>query len=178
MNNKLLAKYKELRREYPLADYKFLFDSVPGLENLDQEIEEDDKRAEDQQIKDLKGEYWNFSSFIFQKLKKKMIFKKWAKEQFSCQFAVCAICNKPISNFHNSRVEHIVSSRNFGSNHPDNLVLVHANCKRKNGEDIAVDTTKFKENRYAERLDEYVSDLTEDTRVEYPVKFPDKIFER
>ena len=174
----LLAKYKELKKSYPDAVYKYLFDSVPGLENLDQVIEDDKRAAKKQEILDLQGEYWNFSSYIFSKLKKKLIWKRWAKSQYDCQFGVCAICHKPMSNIHNSRVEHIVPIRKYGTNFPDNLVLVHPNCKRKNGETLDVDTSKYKDNRFSERLDEYVSDLISDTREEYPVSFPDEIFER
>ena len=176
MNKKLLEKYKTLRKRYPKKEYLFLFSNVPGLENLDQEIEEDAKKAKDAEISDLEGEYWNFSSFIFQKLKKKLIFKKWAKEQFDCQFGVCGICHKPMSNFHNARVEHIIPSRRYGSNYPDNLVLVHSNCKRKNGEDLDCTQEKARKNRFSERLDEYVTDLTTDIRDDYPVEFPDEVF--
>lgn len=177
MDAKIVRKYKALRKQYPEEEYNFLFIGVPGLENLDADIEAESKKAEEKQILDLQGEYWNFASFAFNKLKKKMIFKKWTKEQYDCQFGVCGICHKPITNLHNARVEHIVSRRNFGSNYSDNLVLVHTNCKRKNGEDIEVDPEKISENRYSERLDEYVSDLVSDLRESYPVKFPDKIFD-
>ncbi len=177
MDAELIRKYKELRKEYSGEEYKYLFECVPGLENIDEAIAEDEKKAEEEQILDLKGEYWNFASFVFTKLKKKSIFKKWTKEQYDCQFGVCGICHKPITNLHNARVEHIVSRRNYGSNYSNNLVLVHTNCKRKNGEDIEIDSEKMTENRYSERLDEYVSDLVSDLRESYPVKFPDKIFE-
>ena len=181
MNNSistdLKQKYIVLRKKFNTEEYRFLFSEIPGLEDLDSEIEKAAIEAEKEQILDLRGEYWNFASFIFQKMKKKSIMKKWTKEQYNAQFGVCAICKKPISNVHNARVEHIVSRRNFGSNYSDNLILVHSNCKRKNGSDIEVDRSKIQENRFSERLDEYVSDLTADMREEYPVKFPDQIFD-
>ena len=73
MDTKIIKQYKELRKKYPEEEYKFLFEGIPGLENLDSDIIEDDKKAEEKQILDLQGEYWNFASFAFNKLKKMMI---------------------------------------------------------------------------------------------------------
>ncbi len=175
LSQELLNKYKELRKKYPDDDFAFLFDYIPGLENLDDDIDRE-LAAEKEESIDEQGEYWNITSFIFQKLKDESIFRKWCKEQFDCQFGVCAICHKPIANKRKYRAEHIVSRREYGTNYSNNLCLVHKNCKRKKAEQLEVNREDYLKNRFSERLDEVVSEITDDVRKDYPVKFPDELF--
>lgn len=176
LDKKLVKKYKELRRKFPGEEYAYLFTYLPGLADIDVQIKQDDERARERKIKEYQDDYWNLTSFVFHKIKDSGLCRKWSKEQFDCQFGVCAICNKPISNLHNSRVEHVISPRKFGSNYSSNLVLVHKNCKRRGTENLSVNLKNYRKNRFAERLDERVLELTADTRKDYPVEFPDKLF--
>lgn len=178
LSKQLAKKYKELRKEYPGEEYKYLFEGLPGISDIDAEIERDEEIARKKSIDELKDDYWNIASFIFHKVQETGICRKWSKAQFDSQFGVCAICHKPMSNLRNARIEHVVSRREFGANYAENLVLVHKNCKRKGNLKLEVDKLKYRENRFDERLDEMVAEVTAEVRQDYPVKFPDEVFEK
>lgn len=123
-------------------------------------------------------EYWSFTSFVYSKVKQTNIFKLWRKEQFDCQFGKCAICGKPMDRRY-TQVDHIKPRYKHGTNYSNNLALTHKKCNENKGAKTGYTRPSwFKNNKYSEKLDEKVYELTEEIRKEYPAKFPDELFER
>ena len=121
-------------------------------------------------------EYWGLISFAYGKIKQTSIFKLWRREQFDCQFGKCAICGKPME-IRFAQVDHIKPRYKKGTNYSNNLALVHKDCNMKKGAKIGFEKpTWMKENKYSEKLDEKVYEITKEIRADYPTKFPDELF--
>ena len=121
-------------------------------------------------------EYWGLISFAYSKIKQTGIFKLWRKEQFDCQFGKCAICNKPME-FRFAQVDHIKPRYKKGTNYSNNLALVHKKCNELKGAKSGYERPNWiRSNKYSEKLDEKVYEITEEIRVDYPTKFPDELF--
>lgn len=122
-------------------------------------------------------EYWGLISFAYGKIKQTSIFKLWRREQFDCQFGKCAICGKPME-IRFAQVDHIKPRYKKGTNYSNNLALVHKDCNMKKGAKIGFEKPAWmKDNKYSEKLDEKVYEITDAIRAEYPTKFPDELFE-
>ena len=123
-------------------------------------------------------EYWGLISFAYGKIKQTNIFKLWRKEQFDCQFGKCAICNKPME-LRFAQVDHIKPRYKKGTNYSSNLALVHKKCNELKGAKSGYERPDWiKSNKYSEKLDGKVFEITEEIRAEYPTKFSDELFER
>ena len=121
-------------------------------------------------------EYWGLISFAYGKIKQTNIFKLWRKEQFDCQFGKCAICNKPME-LRFAQVDHIKPRYKKGTNYSNNLALVHKKCNELKGAKSGYERPDWiKSNKYSEKLDEKVYEITEEIRADYPTKFPDELF--
>lgn len=121
-------------------------------------------------------EYWGLISFAYGKIKQTNVFKLWRREQFDCQFGKCAICGKPME-IRFAQVDHIKPRFRKGTNYSNNLALVHKDCNMKKGAKTGFEKpTWMKDNKFSEKLDEKVYEITEEIRVEYPTKFPDELF--
>lgn len=123
-------------------------------------------------------EYWGLISFAYSKIKQTNIFKLWRREQFDCQFGKCAICNKPME-FKFTQVDHIKPRYKKGNNYSANLALVHKKCNENKGADTGYTRPDWiKSNKYSDKLDEKVYEITEEIRADYPTKFPDELFKK
>ena len=121
-------------------------------------------------------EYWGLISFAYGKIKQTSIFELWRREQFDCQFGKCAICGKPME-IRFAQVDHIKPRYKKGTNYSNNLALVHKDCNMKKGAKIGFEKpTWMKDNKYSEKLDEKVYEITKEIRADYPTKFPDELF--
>ena len=149
----------------------------------EEKFQKQDNRTQDVQMTQLDNaaqneEYWAFVSFVYSKVKQTSIFKLWRKEQFDCQFGKCTICGKPMDRRY-TQVDHIKPRYKYGTNYSDNLALTHKKCNEDKGAKTGyVRPGWFKDNKYSKELDEKVYELTEETRKEYPAKFPDELFKR
>lgn len=123
-------------------------------------------------------EYWGLISFAYGKIKQTSIFKTWRKEQFDCQFGKCAICNKPME-LKFAQVDHIKPRYKKGTNYSNNLALVHKKCnENKSAKTGYTRPDWIKNNKYSEKFDEKVYEITDKIRSEYPTKFPDELFKK
>lgn len=123
-------------------------------------------------------EYWGLISFAYGKIKQTNIFKLWRREQFDCQFGKCAICNKPME-LKFAQVDHIKPRYKKGTNYSNNLALVHKKCNELKGAKSGYERPSWiKNNKYSEKLDEKVYEITEVIRADYPTKFPDDLFKK
>jgi 5-methylcytosine-specific restriction endonuclease McrA len=123
-------------------------------------------------------EYWGLISFAYGKIKQTNIFKLWRKEQFDCQFGKCAICGKPME-IRYAQVDHIKPRYKKGTNYSNNLALAHKKCNELKGAKTGYERPNWiKDNKYSEKLDEKVYEITEEIRIDYPTKFPDELFKK